>query len=81
MLFKLSCFSTEHPFAEELKSALKQVKEVADSMNFEMRSSDLRLKVASLSVQWQGVDFTAPHRTFVKEGDLIKTNRRGAKQK
>lgn len=66
---------------EELKTALQQVKQVADSMNFEMKSSDLRLKVASLSVQWQGVDFTAAHRTFVKEGDLIKTNRRGVRQK
>jgi len=70
-----------HPNNPMLLKALKEVKEVADGMNLDMGSSDSRLKVASLSVQWVGVDFTAPHRMFIKEGVLIKTDRHGMKRK
>jgi hypothetical protein len=38
-------------------------------------------KVASLSIAWVGVDFTAPHRLFIKDGCLTKTDRHGIKRK
>jgi hypothetical protein len=41
---------------------------------------DARLKVAALSVAWSGVDFTAPHRFFLKEGALLKTDRHGLRK-
>ena len=46
-------------------------------MNLDLGAMDAKMRVASLSVAWQGVDFTAPHRTFVKEGELVKTDRHG----
>lgn len=53
------------------------MKDVVDGMNREMKCADARRKVLKLCVAWQGVDFSAPHRIFIREGDLTKTDRKG----
>jgi hypothetical protein len=49
-------------------------------MNLDLGAMDARLKVATLSVAWAGVDFTAPHRFFIKEGAVLKTDRHGLRK-
>jgi len=67
-------------YHDQVYGALQTVREVLESLNQGLTEKDRREQVAILSETW-GVGFTAPHRFFLKSGNLIKTDRRGQRRR
>eukprot|EP01103_Thecamoeba_quadrilineata_P004482 TRINITY_DN1421_c0_g1_i1.p1 TRINITY_DN1421_c0_g1~~TRINITY_DN1421_c0_g1_i1.p1 ORF type:complete len:390 (+),score=82.10 TRINITY_DN1421_c0_g1_i1:845-2014(+) len=76
-----------HPDFEALTTSLALVQEVATSLNTHLHQEENRRKILEIqsrfiiAYSFQDPQLVAPHRVFIKEGDLQKIGKKAVKQK